>query len=345
MSACLKNRSRWEVLALATSAIVLAFGPWAGTARAQALTPTGAPRVNLATWYEVDPAWPQKPAEVQWAAMPGVSVDPQDNVWIFTRANPPVQVYDRSGKLIRSWGEGLFKSAHFLRFDPKGNLWLADAGNHAVHQFTPEGKLLRTLGTPGEPGCDEKHFSKPTDMVVTPAGDVFVTDGYGNARVAHFDKNGKFVKRWGRPGLGPGEFSLPHSIVVDSKGRLYVADRSNIRVQVFDQHGKFLDQWSNIMVPWGLWITKDDEIWVCGSSPMTWGPEPALLGCPPKDQMVARFYAAGKVLQIWTFPKGEDGKEKPGEVNWLHGLALDSQGNLYTGDIKGQRVQKFVRQK
>lgn len=345
----LRTRSRWLTVSLtfALAAIVaaLALGPTRAAQAQQALTPTGAPRVNVAPCYQVDANWPQKPADITWAAVPAVAVDAQDNVWIFTRANPPVQVYDRSGKLIRSWGNGLFEAPHSLRFDHQGNLWLVDARGHVVRQFTPEGKLWRTLGTPGQPGCDATHFNKPTDVAVTPAGDIFITDGYGNARIAHFDKTGKFVKQWGKPGIGPGEFSLPHSIVVDSRGRLYVADRSNVRVDVFDQDGKLLDQWSNVLVPWGLWISKNDEIWVCGSSPMPWGPEPNLLGCPPKDQVFAKFSPGGRVLQLWTVPKGEDGKEKPGELNWLHGIALDSQGNVFVGDIKGQRVQKFVLQK
>src|SRR5262249_37260005 len=134
-------------------------------------------------------------------------------------------------------------------------------------KFTPEGKLLLTLGTPGTAGRDSTHLNRPTDMVVTPAGDVFVADGYGNARVVHFDKSGKFVKAWGELGHKPGQFSIPHAIALDSKGRLYVADRNNVRVQIFDQSGKLLDEWRDVVVPWGFCVTKDDEIWVCGSSP------------------------------------------------------------------------------
>lgn len=340
-----QKRSQRMVLALMVALLATELGPGLGWVRAQDLTPTGAPRVNLAICYEVAPNWPQKPASVNWGATPGVCIDDRDNVWILTRAEPPVQVYDPSGKLIRSFGSGLFQWGHSIRLDPEGNLWLTDTNRHVVCQYTPEGQPLRTLGTSGVPGCDATHFNRPTDTAITPAGDVFITDGYGNARVAHFDKHGKFVKQWGKPGIGPGEFSLPHAIVVDSKGRLYVADRSNVRIAVFDQSGKLLDQWSNVVVPWGLWISKRDEIWVCGSSPMPWGQPPELLGCPPKDQMFVKFSPEGKVLQLWTVPKGEDGKEKPGELNWLHAIALDSQENIYAVEIKGQRLQKFARQK
>lgn len=147
-----------------------------------------------------------------------------------------------------------------------------------------------------------------------------------------------------RLGGAPGEFDLPHSIVMDSKGRLYVADRNNARIQVFDRDGKFLGQWRDLIIPYELWMTADDEIWVCGSSPMPW-PEKGggYLGVPPKDQIMMRLDAAGKVHQLWIFPKGEEGKEKPGEVNALHGIAADSRGGVYVGDIIGARAQKFLK--
>jgi sugar lactone lactonase YvrE len=173
---------------------------------------------------------------------------------------------------------------------------------------------------------------------------VFVADGYGNARVVHFDRNGKFVKSWGKLGTEPGNFSLPHAIAVDSRGRLYVADRNNVRIQVFNQDGKFLDQWRNLVVPCAFWMTKDDELWVCGSSPMTWRADDKVLGYPPTDQLFMRFDTSGKLLQLWAAPKGEDGKERAGDLNWVHGMALDSKGNIYAVDIKGQRAQKFLLQ-
>lgn len=345
MNARLPNRFQLPAL-IAIGTFLLAVAAANGTARAG--DPTRVSRVNLATWYKVDPSWPQRPAGVGWAAMSGIAVDRSDQVWLFTRADPPVQVYRSDGTYVRGWGQGVIGSAHHIKIGPRGNVWLADVGRHVVRQFTPRGKLLRTLGTPDEPGNDRDHFDRPTDMAITPAGDVFVSDGYGNRRVVHFDRHGKFVKAWGKEGTGPGEFLLPHAIGVDSRGRLYVADRSNVRVQVFDQGGKFLAQWRDLLVPWGITITADDQIWVCGSSPMAWeeGPsqEPAGLGCPPKDQVMMRFDASGRLLQLWTVPKGKDGEEQPGEMNWLHIIALDSKGNIYAGDIEGQCAQKFVRQ-
>jgi hypothetical protein len=302
------------------------------------------PHVTLATAYEVDPAWPTRPKHVAWGHMPGVAVDANDNVWLFTRAQPPVQAYGPDGKYILGWGDKEIGSAHHMKFDGQGNLWLADIDLHVVMQFTPQGKLLKTLGTRGRAGKDETHLNMPTDMAITPEGEVFVSDGYGNARIVHFNKDGKFVKAWGKLGSKPGEFSIPHAICLDSKGRLYVADRNNVRVQVFDQQGKLLDVWSDVVTPWGFWVTKSDDIWVCGSSPMPWRPEDEALGCPPKDQVFMRFDTAGRLRQLWTVPKAEDAKEKPGELNWVHAIALDSKGNIYAGDIIGKRAQKFVRQ-
>jgi DNA-binding beta-propeller fold protein YncE len=258
---------------------------------------------------------------------------------------PPVQVFDADGNFLTSWGEDLVKDPHHIRVDPRGNVWLADTGHHVVMQCTPDGKLIKMLGTKGEPGEDERHFNLPTDMAVTPEGEVFVSDGYGNSRIVHFDRDGKFVKAWGKLGIRPGEFSNPHAIALDSKGKLYVADRSNGRVQVFDQEGRFLDEWRNLVIPWGLWITPDDQVWVCGSTPMAWRETDVMLGNPPHDQVFMRFDTSGKLHQIWRVPLGDEGHERPGDCNWVHAMALDSKGNIYAGDIMGKRAQKFVRQR
>jgi sugar lactone lactonase YvrE len=292
--------------------------------------------------YRVDPTWPRKPANITWGDVPGVAVDAKDQVWVFTRNAPNLQVYSPAGDLVTTWPHLEHKFAHHIRFDREGNVWLADVGLHTVRKFTPDGKLLLTLGTPGVSGVDETHMNKPTDMAITPAGDIFVSDGYGNNRVVHFDRTGKFVKAWGKLGSGPGEFNLPHSICMDSKGRLYVADRSNARIQVFEQSGAFVEQWRNLIIPWGLWITPMDEIWACGSSPSLERNDQGMAGIPPPDQVFMRFTTAGRLLELWCPKLGLEGHEKPGETGWVHAVAMDSKGNLYAGDIKGKRVQKFV---
>ena len=189
--------------------------------------------------YTVDPAWQKRPAEFgPRAAVPSIAIDQQDRVWCLERCQVPVQVYSSQGDLVKSWGQGELKGPHSLRFDNKGNAWIADFVAHVVKKFTPEGKLLLTLGTPGKAGEDETHFNAPTDMAIAPAGDVFVSDGYGNRRVAHFDAQGKFVKAWGQYGGGPGQFCLPHQIVMDSHGALYVADRNSGRIQFVRSAGE-----------------------------------------------------------------------------------------------------------
>jgi NHL repeat len=275
--------------------------------------------------------------------MAGIALGPDDEVWTFNRGTVPVQVYKVDGKLVRTWGQGQFREPHQVRIDRTGSVWLADSGLHVVRKFTKEGTLLLTLGTPGEPGQDSTHFNRPTDVAVTPEGEIFVTDGYGNNRVVHFNGRGEFVREWGELGFGHGQFSLPHSIAVDSRGRLYVADRNNARVQVFDQAGRFLSEWLDLLVPWHIAITERDEIYVCGSSPMRW-PQlrliPGLvLGIPPKDQLVMVLTPDGRATGLWTFPKGQSS----GELDWVHALAVDRRGNVYVGDIQGRRAQKFLR--
>lgn len=206
-----------------------------------------------------------------------------------------------------------------------------------MYKCSPEGKVLLVLGTYGEIGEDETHFGEPNDMEITPEGDVFIADGERNFRIVHFDKDGNFIKAWGKRGTGPGEFEVPHAIVIDSKGLLYVADRGNSRVQIFDQDGNFIDQWPNIIVPFDLWIDSEDNVWVCGYGPLRTKSKYHL----PKteDQLVMKFNSQGRVLLNWTFTLGA----KPGELDVVHGMALDSKGNVYTAE-HGNRMQKFVRE-
>jgi len=275
--------------------------------------------------------------------MPGITVDTRDQIYIFTRSQPAVQVYRADGTFLRAWNVEAFGGAHFIRIGPEGNVWTANIENHVVRKYSPEGKLLLTLGEVGRAGADQRHFDQPTDMAVLPTGDIFVCDGYGNRRVIHFDATGKYVNQWGQAGSKPGQFALPHSIVADSLGRLYVADRENARIQVFDTRGKLLAVWANIVTPWGLWLTKNDEIWVCGSSAVRKDVADEWTVVPPSDQVVMKLSQKGEVLLRVPLRKTTVPPGKLGEVDWVHGIALDSQGNLYLGDIQGGRAQKFSR--
>ncbi|MDA0833431.1 MAG: peptidyl-alpha-hydroxyglycine alpha-amidating lyase family protein [Planctomycetota bacterium] len=298
--------------------------------------------------YDVDATWPLRPEGISHTGgVAGIAVDADDNIWVLQRGDDPIQIYRPDGTFVRTWGKGMFIGPHQLRIDREGNVWVADFRAHVIQKFTPEGELLLTLGTREQSGEDESHFYRPTDMAITPAGDIFVTDGYGNRRVVHFDKTGKFIKTWGKYGTKPGEFVLPHSIVLDAKGRLFVADRNVGRIQVFEQSGKVLDVWSGFIMPWALTMTAEGDILVCGSSPHWWlrdGKYPEV-----KDQLLMQLTTEGKIKQLWTWPLGvrkselAEGEElKPGETFGVHCIAEDSQGNIYIGDIYSERAQKLV---
>ncbi|HVQ64569.1 MAG TPA: peptidyl-alpha-hydroxyglycine alpha-amidating lyase family protein, partial [Terriglobia bacterium] len=234
---------------------------------------------------------------------------------------------------------------HSIRFDDAGRLWVIDTLSHTVRNFSLDGKVLMTLGTLDQAGEDQTHMNQPNDVAFAPNGDLYVSDGYGNDRVVVFDRNGKFIRTWGKLGTGQGELSQPHSIAIDSRGRVYVADRNNSRIQVFDLKGKFLMEWKNIITPWHLVITKNDDIYVCGSSPMLWSQIPATqtaLATPPRDQVVMKLDTEGHIKQLLVIPMGENGKEKPGDLNWVHSMAIAADGTFYFGDVQGKRAQKFV---
>ncbi len=304
------------------------------------------PKVNLAVGYEVDPDWPQKPERFHWRYVTSVAVDAKDRVWVLNEHEPQVQVYGEDGEYIDSWGPGFFGRPHHIHIDRDQNVWVTDFGLHIVQKFTPKGELLQVLGKRGQTALKGPVLNRPSAVVTTPKGDAFVSDGYGNNRVVHYDREGKFVKEWGRLGQGVGEFSQPHTIALDSKGRLYVAERNNCRVQIFDQEGRSLAQWRNLMNPWGIWITPKDEVYICGSSPARWT-ELGNLGNPPHDALMIKFDTTGRALELWHFPLVRDEKLEPGRIDWIHGIAVDSKGNVYLSDVAddtpSHRVQKFIR--
>jgi len=304
------------------------------------------PKINLAAGYVVDPDWPSKPDGIAWDQIAGVTVDRQGRVWLFNRADPPVQVYSAEGDFLFSWGDGLFKGPHYLRIDHEGHVWTTDFRRHLVRKFTEKGKLLLTLGTPDESGSDAAHLNGPTDVAIAPAGDIFVSDGYGNNRVVHFDKTGNFVKEFGGLGVEAGQLSQPHGIAIDSAGLLYVCERNNGRIQVFNQSGESLAQWRNLINPWGIHISPADEVFVCGSTPARWT-DRGNLGNPPHDQILMKFDTTGRALELWAFPLAKDGELKSGHLDWMHGMGFDDAGNLYVGDVDEtspvHRLQRFLR--
>jgi streptogramin lyase len=213
--------------------------------------------------------WAQLPAGVQWGQVIAVKPDAHGNLWVFHRSDPAILEFDSSGKYLKGFAAGMFVQAHGLSIDREGNLWATDAQGkdgkgQQVFKFSPEGKVLMTLGKAGVAGAGPDTFNGPCDVAIAPNGDIFVADGHGNdtnARVVKFTKDGKFIKAWGKKGSGPGEFDTLHSIAMDSKGRIFIADRGNSRIQIFDQDGKFIDQWKEFGRPSGLFITKNDTLY------------------------------------------------------------------------------------
>ncbi|MES1257790.1 MAG: peptidyl-alpha-hydroxyglycine alpha-amidating lyase family protein, partial [Acidobacteriota bacterium] len=298
---------------LAVTAVVVALG-------AMATVPIGQARA-AESHYRLVENWAQFPSGIaKWGAATGVDVDAQDNVYVLHRNDAmPVMVFDRHGKFLRSWGQGMFKTTHFLRVDHSGYVWVTDRGDMQGFKFSSAGKLLLTLGKKGVTGDNTSHdtFNGMADIAVAKSGDILIADGEGpNTRVVKFSKDGRFVKWWGGKGTEPGQFNEPHSIAIDSRGLVYVADRSNNRIQIFDQDGKFLKQWTHFGTPWGLFI-KGDLLYVVDGTANN-----CLLIASTKD---------GKVLEKI------EGLSNPTAV------AVDSRDAIYVGEVNGANVKKFVK--
>ena len=283
--------------------------------------------------YRSVPHFLKFPPHVYMGEANGVALDAKGDIFVFNRGDHPLMEFDPSGNFMQTIGDGLyaFMFPHAVRVDAEGNLWIVDEGSNMVVKFDPQWRVEMTLGRRSEifdvnappPPPSPELFNRPTDVAFDPAGDIFVSDGYGNSRVVKYDKNGKFVKAWGKRGTAPGEFNLPHSIVADDHGHVYVADRENYRIQVFDYNGNFITQWKNIGAPWALCIAK--------------GPKPAIFMADGYKNRILKLDMNGHVLGTY----GETGRELGQFLN-VHGLACGPGGVLYAGETRNWRVQKLV---
>lgn len=288
--------------------------------------------------YEALAEWEQLPATMRLIECPGVAVDADDRVYVLTR-NPanPVLVFDAAGTLLRTFGQGIFTDrAHGISVAPDGSIWCADDGAHTITKFSPEGELLLTIGTPGQaaPRWSGRPFNRPTHAAVSPvSGHVYVTDGYGNARVHEFDPAGRWIRSWGEPGIDPGQFLLPLNLAIDAEGRIFVADREAHRVQVFDATGRVLAVWNNVFRPDGLTLGPDGNIYVAELNASGDDAPPGL------GHRVSIFSPAGELLARLGDP--HEG-EAPGQFIAPHGIAVDSRGDIYVGEvsytIRGRRL-------
>jgi peptidylamidoglycolate lyase len=286
--------------------------------------------------YQVVHGWPKLPEGFAFGQVSGVGVDSHNHIFVFHRGDHPIMCFDgATGEIVRSWGDGMFETPHGLAVDSRDNVWVTDVGLHQVFEFSHEGRLLMTLGEEGVPGLDGHHFNKPTDVAITPSGDFYVSDGYGNSRVAKFSAEGKFLFDWGTKGDRPGEFNLPHGIALDRQGRVYVADRTNSRVQVFDGNGKFLAEWKGAEIgrPWDVAVGADGFVYIMDGGDMN--PKP-----PDRGRVVILDMKGKKVGQFGSFGSYD------GQFYWGHAVAVASNGDVYVTDVNvGMRVQKFVKSK
>ena len=205
--------------------------------------------------YRVVEDWAKLPEGWEFKDVAAVACDRQDRVYVFNRGEHPMMVFGRDGDFLRSWGEGQYPRAHGLHIDADDNLYLTDDGGHFVRKCTVEGKVLLEIGVPGQPApfMSGKPFHRCTHTALSPQGEIYVSDGYGNARVHKYSPDGKLLFSWGEPGSDPGQFNVAHNIATDAEGWVYVADRENHRVQVFDGKGRYETQWNNLHRPCGLY--------------------------------------------------------------------------------------------
>ena len=209
---------------------------------------------------------------------------------------------------------------------------------HVVQKYSPTESCFSPWVRPASRAATTSTSKAPPTQPSSPAATCSSPTATAIG-VVHFDKQGRYVKQWGER-LGASRFLLPHAIVADSRDRLYVADR-NAAGQVFDATGKLLAVWKDLIMPWGMYVTKTDEIWVCGASPVKKADGQGLLVAPPADQWVMKFNTEGRVLLRIPLAVIQTMPGNPGEVDWVHAIAVDRQGDVYLGDVQGKRAQKF----
>jgi DNA-binding beta-propeller fold protein YncE len=249
-----------------------------------------------------------------------VDVDRKGNIYLLQRGEKadPVVVVDRQGRVLRSWGKGLYKIPHSIRIDPAGNVWTVDADSSTVLKFTPGGKELLRIEVGEQPAGRRNRFVGTSDIAFGPHGRLFITDGYGNARVLEYTPDGKRVRQWGAAGSGPGQFRLPHGITIDRDNIIYVADRENGRVQKFDLDGKYLGEWPlgrtySVRATGGaIWATM----------------QPIDTPVPSPGWIVKLDRKTGKVLGSV-------------ESNGLHSVTVTNHGEILTGVTSQNKVLWF----
>jgi DNA-binding beta-propeller fold protein YncE len=290
---------------------------------------------------------------VAWAAVTAVEPAPDGTIFVVHRcfenscagrSEAPILKYDRNGKLLKAWGAGMFVFPHGATVDRSGNLWVTDARGengkgHQVFKFDADGNVLMTLGKAGVSGSGPDLFDQPTDVLVGPDGTIFVTDSHRNGknnRVVKLTKDGRFVKEWGTKGSGPGQISEPHTIAMDSQGRLFVGDRENNRIQIFDQEGKLLAEWRQFGRPSGIAITSDDTIYVTDSES---GPDTGARELPGIKKGIRIGSARTGVVTAFI----EDMESTVADHSGAEGVGVDAQGNVYGAVVRRRMLERHIK--
>jgi len=280
--------------------------------------------------YRLERGWGTLPAGWSLNEVGGVGVDAQDRVYVFNRGEHPMVVFDRDGNFLKSWGEGVFKRPHGVSMGPDDTIFCTDDGDHTMRKCTLDGKVLMTIGTPGQPAeyMSGQPFCRCTHTALAPNGDIFVSDGYGNARVHKYTPDGRLIKSWGSPGTGPGQFSLPHNITCDADGWVYVADRELHRIQIFDSEGRYETQWNNLHRPSALFMPagKCSICYVGEGGPAS----PSIMNVPWLGGRISILDNKGNALARLGSAHIGNG---PDQFMSPHGMAVDSQGSIYVGEV------------
>jgi DNA-binding beta-propeller fold protein YncE len=333
-----------RVNAVAGSAIA-AVALLAGSAGAQA--PNMEPNP-----YRLVEGWAKMPEGRKWGSTSAVEIAPDGkSIWVAERCGantcagsdlPAILRFDADGRLVTSFAAGVFLFPHGIDVDAEGNVWVTDARGrdgkgHQVLKFSPQGELLLTLGKAGIAGDGPDTFNQPSDVAVAPNGDIFVADGHDEnttMRIVKFSRDGRFIKAWGKKGSAPGEFDTPHGLAFDSRGRLFVADRSNNRLQIFDQGGRFIAEWKQFSRPSGVYIDGNDVIYVADSesnSKVNPGWKRGIRVGSAKDGTVTAF-----------IPDSEPDPENVVTSN-AEGVAADAQGVIYAAEVGPRALKRYLR--
>jgi sugar lactone lactonase YvrE len=265
--------------------------------------------------WKVSDEWATLPEGVKWGVTSAVTSDAKGTIYVIRREETPIFGLV-NGRLAKQFGEGLYKWPHGIRVDREGFLWTVDGEDNVIYKMDvrENNRIVLTLGTRGVTGESADTFNRPTDVAFASNGDFYVTDGYGNARVVKYAKDGRFIRAWGSRGTAQGQFNTPHTIVIDSKTRVIVGDRNNSRVQVFDTNGNFLEMWTNLGAPYGMAIDKDDTLYVSDAE-------------------------AGKI----TVSKGGKILDTIENLGRPHLITLDPSGAIYMADVRAERARKIYK--